>query len=58
MKKYEVTLYYHASVIVTVEADNENEAIARAYLEAGDKRYDDPILHSLTADGDPDVEEI
>ena len=58
MKKYEVTLYYHTDVTVEVDAKNEKEAIARAYLEVGDKRYDEPLLHNLTVDCDPEVEEI
>lgn len=58
MKKYEVTLYYRTSVRVEVEAEDEYSAIAKAYLEAGDKKYDEPLLHNLAVDDmEPDVEE-
>lgn len=58
MKKYEVTLYYHTSITVEVEAENEQDAINQAYLEAGGSQYDSQFIHNVQSDGAPDVEEI
>lgn len=58
MKKYEVTLYFHSSITVEVEAVNEREAILDAYCEAGDSKYDEQFIHNAQADGEPDVTEI
>ena len=54
----EVTLYYHTDVVVEVEAENEDEALANAYLEVGKKKYDAQLLHNLTEDCDPDVYDL
>ena len=54
MKKYEVTLYYHTSANVIVEAENEEEAIEKAY----DEVTDEDLLAGLQEDDDPDAEEI
>ena len=58
MKKYEVTLYYHTSLTVEVEAKDEKDAIANAYAEAGDSKYDQQFLNNVQEDGSPDVEEV
>lgn len=58
MKKYEVTLYYHTSITVEVEAENEQDAIAEAYCEADDSKYDRQLISNVQEDGAPDVEEI
>lgn len=58
MKKYEVTLYYHTSVTVEVEASTKQGAIGLAYCEAGDKKYDQVLLQNLQSDGAPDVIEL
>ena len=58
MKKYEVTLYYHTDVVVEVEAEDEKNALEKAYIEVGKKKYDAQILHNVTEDADPDVEEV
>lgn len=58
MKKYEVTLYYHTSITVEVEAENEQDAIDEAYCEAGDSKYDGQFIHNAQEDGAPDVTEI
>lgn len=58
MKKYEVTLYYHTSLTVEVEAKNEEDAIANAYAEACDSKYDAQVLNNIQEDGGPDVEEV
>ena len=58
MKKFEVTLYYHTDVVVEVEAEDEDEALANAYLEVGKKKYDAQLLHNLTEDCDPDVYDL
>lgn len=55
MRKYEVTLYFHTSIAVEVEANSDEEAIAEAYIEAGDEKYDGQFLHNAQVDGDPDV---
>jgi hypothetical protein len=58
MKKYEVTLYYHTSVTVEVEAKDEKDAIENAYAEAGKSKYDQQFLNNVQEDGGPDVEEV
>ena len=58
MKKYRVTLYYHSSIDVEVEAESENEAIEEAYCLAGDPKYDAQLISNVQEDADPDVEEI
>lgn len=57
MKKYEVTLYYHTSITVEVEAEDEKDAINLAYCKAGDSKYDRQFLFNAQVDGAPDVEE-
>lgn len=56
-KKYKVTFYYHTSVEVEVSAENENDALAEAYLEVGKKKYDKALIHGLVEDGGPDIRE-
>lgn len=56
MKKYDVTLYYRTSTIVTVEADSEREAEVRAYELATE--LDEVLLDNLEIDKDADVELI
>lgn len=58
MKKYEVTLYFHTSITVEVEAKNEEDAIANAYAVVGDSKYDEQVLNNTQEDGRPDVEEV
>lgn len=58
MAKYNVTLFYHTYIEVEVEANSEEEAIDQAYCEAGKKEYDNQVLHNITAEGDPEVEEL
>lgn len=58
MKRYEVTLYYHTYVTVEVRAENEEDAIADAYEEAGKRKYDGQFLNHVQEDGDPDIEEM
>ena len=54
MKKYEVTLYYHTSATVIVEAEDEADAIETAY----NKVDNDELLANLSEDDDPDIEEV
>ena len=56
MKKYDVTLYYRTSTIVTVEADSEREAEVRAYELATE--LGEVLLDNLEIDKDADVELI
>lgn len=56
MKKYDVTLYYRTSTIVTVEADSAREAEVRAYELATE--LDEVLLDNLEIDKDADVELI
>lgn len=58
MAKYEVTLYYHTSVTVVVEAESEDEAIELAYDEACDEKYNDEFNMNAQEDGSPDVQEL
>lgn len=57
-KKYEVTLLFHTSVTVTVEVSKEADVIPMAYLEVGNRKYDEQLLHGLQADGDPEVKPL
>ena len=52
MKKYKVTLYYHTSASVIVDADDEVAAIELAYNEI----EDDELLANMQEDDEPDVE--
>ena len=54
MKKYEVTVYYHTSATVIVEAEDEDDAIETAYNTVSNEE----LLQNLTEDDDPDVEEV
>lgn len=58
MKKYEVTLYYHSSITVIVEAESEDEAIEEAYAEACEEKYDEEFKMNAQEDGSPDVVEL
>ena len=58
MKKYEVTLYYHTSITVVVEAEDEIEAVGNAFADADCGKYDDQFLNNVQEDGAPDVVEI
>ena len=58
MKKYDVTFYYHTSVTVTVEAEDEKEAIEVGRDEVCDKKYDETILSNLDEDNSPDAYEV
>ena len=55
MPKYGVTLYYHASLYIEVEAPTKEEAREKVEMQALDLQTDD----SLTLDQDDyDVEEL
>ena len=58
LKKYEVTLYFTTSIEVVVEAENEDKARLLAYLESGDKKYDEEILRNLQEADSSDVVEV
>lgn len=58
MKKYEVTFYYHTNCTVTVEAENEKEALRKAECEVTDDKCIQEILWGLQEDDSPDVEEV
>ena len=60
MKKYQVSLYYHTSIVVDVEAENEEAAIetARQMGARDDEETIDLLLNGMEEDDDPDVEEI
>lgn len=55
-KTYEITLSYHQSVIVTVDAENEEDALQQAY----NADFDEPNVVQLgwEEDADPIIEEI
>lgn len=55
MAKFDVTFYYHTSVTVEVEAENEEEALEIAEMEVDDEKYNEQILGNLDEDNDPDV---
>ncbi len=58
MKKFEVTLYYHTNCTVTVEAEDEDEALENAYAEVCKEEYTRQILDGLQEDDSPDVTEV
>lgn len=58
MKKYRVTLYFHTSITVEVSADSERDALAEAYAEAGESKYDQQFLNNAEDDGTPYIREI
>jgi len=55
MAKFNVTFYYHTSVTVEVEAENEEEALEIANMEVDDEKYNEQVLGNLDEDNDPDV---
>jgi hypothetical protein len=55
MKKYEVTLYYHAVYSMVVEAENEEDAIEQAYNQDFDS---EDVKCEYQEDGEPDVQEL
>ena len=55
MAKFDVTFYYHTSVTVEVEAENEEEALELAEMEVDDEKYNEQLLGNLDEDNDPDV---
>lgn len=55
---YKVTLHYCTSVTLAVWGENEEDALADAYLRAGNEGYDEALLNNMTEDGDADIEEI
>lgn len=55
MAKFNVTFYYHTSVTVEVEAENEEEALEIAEMEVDDEKYNEQVLGNLDEDNDPDV---
>ena len=58
LKKYDVTFYYHTMATVTVEAENEDEALELAESEVTSDECTKQILSNLTEDGDTDVDEV
>lgn len=60
MKKYQVSLYYHTSIVVDVEAENEEAAIeaARQIGARDDEEIIDLLLNGMEEDDSPDVYEI
>lgn len=58
MKKYKVTLYFHSSIDIEVEAENESEAIECARDKSCSKDISEMILDWLEEDNAPDVYEI
>lgn len=55
MKKYEVTLYYHAVYSMVVEAENEEDALEEAYSKDLDA---DDVHVEYEEDAEPEVEEL
>lgn len=58
MKKYKVTLYFHSSIDIEVEAVNESDAIECARDKSCSKNISEMIMDHLVEDNAPDVEEI
>lgn len=55
-KRYNVTLYYHTNLTVSVEAESEEEALALADLESEKECYKQKLLNGLQEDHDPYIE--
>lgn len=55
-KKYNVTLYYHTKLTVSVEAESEEEAIALADVESEKECYKQALLDGLSENHYPYVE--
>lgn len=55
MKKYEVTLYFHTNATITVEAENERDAVEKAREEVCE--YTDLLMNGMQEDSSPDVSE-
>jgi hypothetical protein len=56
-KSYEVHLYYHQTLIITVDAENKEQALEKAYQTD----FSDPeicIQCGWEEDGDPEVIEV
>ena len=54
-KKFDVTLYYHTNVTISVMAKDEKEAIENAENLIEDARYNEQLLSGLQRDSAPDV---
>lgn len=57
-RRFDVTLYRRTMAIITVEAENEEEAKRKATAEANEERYQAEFLSNLSEDKAPDIEEI
>lgn len=55
LKKYKVTLYYHSSLTLEVNAENEKEAVEIARDEACLRENEEIMLESLIEDDSPDI---
>lgn len=53
MKKYDVTLYFHTNATITVEAENERDAVEKAREEVCE--YTDQLMNGMQEDSSPDV---
>lgn len=54
MKKFRVTLYYHTNCTVEVEAENESDAVQKAYQID----VENQLIEGLQEDDSPDVIEV
>lgn len=57
-KFYDVTLYFHTNTTISVEAENEKEAIELARAKTCEKRYTQDLLEGMQEDSSPDVTEL
>jgi hypothetical protein len=57
-KKFNVTLYFHTNTTISVEAENEKEAIELARAKSVEKEYTQDLLNGLQEDSAPDAEEV
>ena len=55
LKKYKVTLYYHSSLTLEVNAENEKEAVEIAKDEACLQENKEIMLENLIEDDSPDT---
>lgn len=58
MKKYSVSLFFHTSITIDVEAEDEHEAIGKARAETSNESHQKSLIYGMQEDSNPDVSEI
>ena len=58
MKKYRVTIYFHSSVQIEVDAEGKSDAIEKAKDTVYTSEYRDLMLENIAEDDFPEVQEL